>query len=142
MAPTIMSKTINLICKYQICAGHRLYRPDWSPEKNNQVYGKCTQNHGHQYQLELILTGEISSETGMLVNAFDVEKIIRPFIDQNFDHKFLNEDVPFFKKNPPTAEWIAIWIFEELKSKFIKPACLKTVRLHETHEVAAEYPVL
>lgn len=137
-----MSKTINLICKYQICAGHRLYNPDWSPEKNNQVYGKCVQNHGHQYQLELILTGEISSETGMLINAFDVEKIIRPFIDQNFDHKFLNDDVPFFKKNPPTAEWIAIWIFEELKNKFSLPVQLKQVKVHETHEVATEYPVL
>ena len=110
-------------------------------QKNQQIYGKCSNIHGHQYKLEIILTGPISEETGMLINAYDVEEIIRPFITQYFDHKYLNDDVPFFKTHQPTCEWIAVWIYEELKNKFPKPAVLKKVRLHETHEVAAEYPV-
>ncbi|MBX7147641.1 6-carboxytetrahydropterin synthase [bacterium] len=135
-----MSNTILLICSYEICAGHRLYRDDWSLQKNQQVYGKCANTHGHQYKMELTLEGPISTETGMLLNAHDVEALVRPFIDQYFDHKYLNDDVPFFKTHQPTAEWICVWVFDELKNKFPKPATLKKVRIYETHDIAAQYP--
>jgi len=131
---------INLICSYPICAAHQLYRNDWSDEKNKEVFGKCANIHGHQYNMELHLSGEISSETGMLINGFDVDKIVSPFIQDYFDHKFLNQDVDFFKDNQPTAEWIAVWVYQELKDKFPKHVELKKVRIGETPELAVEYP--
>lgn len=133
-------KSVNLICSHQICAAHQLIRADWSEAKNREVYGKCAQIHGHQYTLQLILTGELDDETGMLINAFDVEKIMKPFIERFFDHKFLNKDVPFFHEKQPTAEWIAIWVYQELQNKFPPHVTLKKVRIYEMPELAVEYP--
>lgn len=131
---------INLVCSYPICAAHQLMRPDWTVEKNRQVYGKCAHIHGHQYTLELNLCGSINAETGMLINAFAVDDIVKPFITTYFDHKFLNQDVPFFHDRQPTAEWIAVWVFHELKGKFKTPVTLKKVKVYETPELAVEYP--
>ena len=111
--------TINLVCSYAICAAHRLYRPDWSKDKNVKVFGKCANIHGHQYTLELNLQGELNHDTGMLINGFDVDTIVKPFLEQSFDHKYLNEDVAFFGDKQPTAEWIAVWVYDQLKSKFL-----------------------
>lgn len=131
--------TITLISSFDICAGHRLYREDWSKEKNHQVFGHCANNHGHQYKLELHLEGEISQETGMLINGYDVEAIVQPFLKENFDHKFLNDDVDFFKEHQPTAEWIACWVFHQLKNHFPAHVKLKKVCLYETPNLAAVY---
>lgn len=130
----------NLVCTYQLCAAHQLYRKHWNPEKNKRVYGKCTQIHGHQYQVDLVIGGEISSETGMVINAFDVDEIVKPFFQENLDHKFLNEDVAFFQDKPPTAEWISVWIYNELKNKFPSQNSLLKVRVSETPKLAVEYP--
>lgn len=132
---------VNLVCSYQICAAHQLSRSNWSEEKNRQVYGKCAHIHGHQYTLELTLGGDINAETGMVINAFDVEAIMKPFIESYFDHKFLNQDVPFFHDRQPTAEWIAVWVYHELKDKFPSHVTLKKVRIYEMPELAVEYPV-
>lgn len=136
-----MNPQIQLVCSYSICAGHRLSRSDWSPEKNRAVFGHCANNHGHQYRLDLVLNGEINAETGLLINGYDVDKIVKPFLAESFDHRFLNDDVEFFKKHQPTAEWIAVWLYEELKVFFPKHITLKKVRVFETPELAAEYPL-
>lgn len=131
---------VHLVSSYDICAGHRLYRKDWTPEKNRGVFGHCANNHGHQYRIELFLTGEISSETGMLINGYDVDSTVKPFLTQNLDHRFLNDDVAFFQDHQPTAEWIAIWLFTELKKLFPEHVELVRVRVHETPNLAVEYP--
>ncbi len=134
-----MEKKINLICSYNICAAHRLYREDWSEEKNQEVFGKCSSVHGHQYTLDIVLSGEISPDTGMLINGYDVDKIVKSFLEERIDHKFLNEDIDFFKDHQPTAEWIAIWLFQELKSRFPSPVKLEKVKVYETPELAVVY---
>lgn len=130
---------VNLICSYSVCAGHRLYRDDWSQDKNHKIFGKCVRNHGHQYRIEVILGGGIDVQTGMLINGFDVDEIVRPIVIERLDHKFLNDDIDFFKDHQPTAEWIAFWIFHELQDKFASSVALKAVRVFETPELAAEY---
>lgn len=130
---------INLICSYPICAAHRLARLDWSDEKNNQVFGKCANTHGHQYTMELHLRGEPDVETGMLINGFAVDEIVAPFIRDQFDHKYLNEDVAFFKETLPTAENIAVWVYQELQGQFSSPVRLHKVKIYETPELAVEY---
>lgn len=135
-----MKPKVCLICSYHICAAHQLSRKDWSEEKNLKVFGKCANIHGHQYTMELHLNGEISQETGMLINGFDVDKIVQPFVSECFDHKFLNEDVDFFKDCQPTAEWIAVWVHKELSNKFPNNVSLSKVKIYETPELAVEYP--
>ena len=137
-----MSETpkIDLICCYQIIAGHELKRLDWSKEKNQDVFGKCANPHGHDYKIELHLTGHLHPETGLLINGYDVDAIVAPFFEKNFDHKFLNSDVEFFKTHQPTAEWIAVWLFDSFQNVFPKHVQLKKVRVFETANLAVDYP--
>lgn len=132
--------TVNLICSYRLCAAHQLFRPEWTLTQNNEVYGRCAQVHGHEYVVELVLAGEIDKASGMLINESQVEKIVHPFFEKNFDHRFLNADVSFFKDCPPTAEWIAVWLYSELKSLFPPAVKLQKVRVGETPTLFAEYP--
>ncbi|UJH68040.1 6-carboxytetrahydropterin synthase [Allomuricauda sp. SCSIO 65647] len=98
-------------------AAHRLYRPDWSFDKNQEVFGKCNNPnyHGHNYDLIVSITGEINRETGYVMDMKTLKDLIKKHIEDTFDHKNLNEDVPEFKELNPTAENIAVVIFEKLR---------------------------
>jgi len=130
---------VKLTCSYSFCVAHQLTRADWTPEKNREVFGHCANIHGHQYKIDLHLEGRLSSKTGMLINGYEVDKIVKPFFTKNFDHKFLNQDVAFFKDHQPTAEWISVWIFDELKNKFPEFVKLKQVSVYETPELKVSY---
>jgi len=98
-------------------AAHRLYRPDWSFEKNDAVFGKCNNPnyHGHNYELIVSVTGEINPETGFVIDVKILKDLIESEIETAFDHKNLNIDVPEFKKLNPTAENIAVVIWNKLR---------------------------
>lgn len=99
-------------------AAHRLYRPDWSFEKNNSVFGKCNNPnfHGHNYDLTVSVTGEIDPETGYVIDVKILKDFIKTEIEDVFDHKNLNVDVPEFKNLNPTAENIVVVIYNKLKA--------------------------
>ena len=98
-------------------AAHRLYRPQWSPEKNEAIFGKCNNPHfhGHNYELIVSVTGEVNPETGYVVDVKVLKDYIKSEIEDAFDHKNLNLEVPEFKEKNPTAENIAIVIYNKLK---------------------------
>ncbi|MBC29789.1 MAG: 6-pyruvoyl tetrahydrobiopterin synthase [Muricauda sp.] len=98
-------------------AAHRLYRPDWTFEKNQEVFGKCNnpKYHGHNYELVVSVTGEINQETGYVMDMKKLKDLIKAHVEDAFDHKNLNEDVPEFKNLNPTAENIAVVIFDKLR---------------------------
>ncbi len=131
--------SISLYSSYDICAAHRLYNKKWSAAKNKSVYGMCTNLHGHQYKLEILIEGNLNPETGMLLNGFTVDSIVKKKVLSRIDHKYINDDIPYFKKHPSTAEWICVWVFEELKKAFPKGCALKKVRIYETPALFAEY---
>ncbi len=133
------SHTIRLSGSYDICAAHQLYREDWTADKNKEVFGHCANVHGHQYRLEIIVEGSIHPETGMLINGYDMDGIVKECIMNRIDHKFLNKDEPFFADHLPTAEWIAVWAFQTLKPAFPKHVKLARVRIYETPSLYAEY---
>lgn len=130
---------ISLTSSYDICAAHQLRRSDWNEKKNRAVFGHCADLHGHQYKVEITLVGEINPDTGMLINGYDVDQIFKKKIIEKIDHKYLNKDVSFFKKNLPTAEWIVVWVFGELKKAFPVGIILKQVRVYETPNLYAEF---
>ena len=98
-------------------SAHRLYRKDWSDEKNNQIFGKCNNPnyHGHNYDLTVSVTGEIDTETGFVMDVKILSDLIKAEIETSFDHKNLNLDVPDFKDLNPTAENIAVVIWNKLR---------------------------
>ena len=99
-------------------AAHRLHRPDWSFEKNDSVFGKCNNPnfHGHNYDLTVSVTGEIDPETGYVIDVKILKDFIKSEIEDAFDHKNLNVDVPEFKNLNPTAENIVVVIYNKLKA--------------------------
>lgn len=98
-------------------AAHRLYRKDWSMEKNQELFGKCNNPnfHGHNYELIVSVTGEVDQETGYVIDTKILSNLIKEHIEEAFDHKNLNEDVPEFKDLNPTAEHIAYVIWNKLR---------------------------
>ena len=114
-------------------AAHRLYRPDWSFEKNDEIFGKCNNPnfHGHNYELIVSVTGEINKETGYVIDMKILKDLIKSEIEEAFDHKNLNEDVPEFKDLNPTAENIVVVIYNKLKIK-IDSALKLEITLYET----------
>lgn len=98
-------------------AAHRLALPHLSDEENYQIYGKCARpnGHGHNYHLEVTVTGEIDPRTGLIVNLVKLEEILQEKVVEHLDHYCLNKDIPHFAAVVPTAENIALYIAELLK---------------------------
>ncbi|WP_276391687.1 6-pyruvoyl trahydropterin synthase family protein [Eudoraea chungangensis] len=98
-------------------AAHRLYRPDWEDEKNQDVFGKCNNPkfHGHNYELIVSVTGSIDPETGFVIDVKILKDLIKSEVEDAMDHKNLNLEVEEFKTLNPTAENIAVVIFNKLR---------------------------
>lgn len=136
---TIMRITV---CrKEHFNAAHRLYNPKWSDEKNDQVFGLCNNPnfHGHNYELVVKITGEVDPDTGFVIDMKYLSKIIREHVTNKFDHKNLNLDIDYFKTLNPTAENIAIVIWQILRDQLDVKYDLKVV-LYETERNYVEYP--
>lgn len=114
-------------------SAHRLYRKDWSFEKNDEIFGKCNNPnyHGHNYELIASVTGEIDPETGYVMDVKILKDIIKFEVEDAFDHKNLNLDVPDFEHLNPTAENIVVVIYNKIKAKLEKNLDLE-VTLYET----------
>ncbi len=114
-------------------SAHRLYRPDWSFEKNDAVFGLCNNPnfHGHNYELIVSVTGEIDKETGFVMDVKVLKDLIKSEIENAFDHKNLNIEVPEFKSLNPTAENIAVVIYDKLRPHIDKNQEIEVV-LYET----------
>jgi 6-pyruvoyltetrahydropterin/6-carboxytetrahydropterin synthase len=100
-------------------AAHRLYRKEWTNEKNDSIFGKCNNPnfHGHNYELLVSVTGAIDPETGYVIDMKVLADLITDEVENKLDHKNLNLDVPEFSDTIPTAENIAVFIYNALKKK-------------------------
>ncbi len=123
-------------------AAHRLHNPEWSDEKNQKVFGKCNNPnyHGHNYNLEVKLTGEIDPATGYVYDMKMLSDLINEHVCDRFDHKNLNLDVPEFKNLNPSAENIVVVIYEILEKAINNSELTLSVRLYETERNYVEYP--
>ncbi len=122
-------------------AAHRLYNKGWSQEKNDEVFGLCNNAnwHGHNYELVVKVLGEIDPDTGYVIDLKVLKDIIKNEVEERFDHKNLNMDCPEFAELNPTAENIAVVIYDILKAK-LGGAYELQVRLYETERNFVEYP--
>ena len=114
-------------------AAHRLYRKDWSFEKNDEIFGKCNNPnfHGHNYELIVSVTGEIDEETGYVIDMKVLKDIIKSEVEDAFDHKNLNLEVSEFRNLNPTAENISVIIYNKIKPHIDKVLELE-ITLYET----------
>ena len=132
--------SITVYRKAHFNAAHRLFRKEWDDAKNLEVFGKCSNPnyHGHNYELEVGVSGEIDPETGFLMNLKTLRIIIEEEIEEPFDHKNLNIEVPEFKDLNPTVENIAIVIWNKLRKRIDSQYGI-SVKLYETPRNFAVY---
>lgn len=122
---------------FQFCAGHRLFRPDWSDERNTEVFGLCSNpaGHGHNYTLEVSISGPLDPETGMILNLRELRDIIESRVIVEVDHKNLNTDVAWMAGAIPTTEMFAERIWQRIEAALQRTApqvTLTQIVLHET----------
>lgn len=136
-----MSETlkIELGRRYRFAASHRLHSERLSAEENARVYGKCNNpyGHGHNYVVEISVSGTPDPATGMIANLADLDGFVEREVIEAFDHKSLNEDVPAFRGKVPTTENVCREIYQRLKH--FPKARLERVRVEETSNNAFEY---
>jgi 6-pyruvoyltetrahydropterin/6-carboxytetrahydropterin synthase len=130
---------IELGRRYRFAASHRLHNPDLSEEENYRLYGKCNNpyGHGHNYVVEVLVSGKVDPATGMIANLADLDGFVEREVLEPFDHKSLNEDVAAFRVAVPTTENLCIEIFRRLKP--FSKAKLERVRIQETSNNSFEY---
>lgn len=136
-----MANMVSVFRKEHFNAAHRLNNPDWDEATNKAVFGKCNNPHyhGHNYELIVKLTGQPDPVTGYVMDLKVLSDIVKDEVTERFDHKNLNEDCEEFRSLNPTAENIAIVIYDLLRKR-IEPSLELQVRLYETERNFVEYP--
>lgn len=130
---------IHLSRRYRFSASHRLHSAQLGEEENRRVYGKCNNpyGHGHNYVVEVAVSGPVDQATGMIANLADLDAFVESEVIEPFDHKYLNEEIAEFRESIPTTENICIEIFHRLR-RFPK-ARLERIRVEETGLNSFEY---
>jgi|APFre7841882590_1041340.scaffolds.fasta_scaffold00330_8 6-pyruvoyltetrahydropterin/6-carboxytetrahydropterin synthase len=130
--------TVLLTKRIEFAAAHRYFKPEWDEAKNRAVFGLCYNPpaHGHNYMVEVTVVGEVDPKTGMVVNLFDLKRILLNVLEE-FDHKNLNLDMPYFESRIPTSENLARVLWSKLEvQKDI--GTLRAIRLYEDEDLYAE----
>lgn len=137
-----MSKRVAVFRREHFNAAHRLYNPEWDYAANEKYFGKCAlpNYHGHNYELEVKVVGEPDAKTGYVMDLKKLSDLVNDEIVERFDHKNLNLDTKEFKDLNPTAENIAIVIYDLLRPHIDATMDLQ-IRLYETPRNFVEYPV-
>jgi 6-pyruvoyltetrahydropterin/6-carboxytetrahydropterin synthase len=130
---------ISLTRRYRFAASHRLHSAALSLAENERIYGKCNSpyGHGHNYALEVTITGPVNPETGMIANLGDLDPFVQREVIEAFDYKYLNEDVPEFQAVVPTTENVCREIYRRLAG--FTAAKLERVKIEETSKNTFEY---
>ncbi len=135
--------TARLIRTVQFSAAHRYYRPEWSPERNREVFGACANEHGHghTYRCAVTLQGEIDDTTSMVMNLSDVDALLKDEVVDPLDHQHLNHVVRAFADGTaiPTAEALAVHVWDRLQARLPEGIDLVSVRIEEDDTLSAEY---
>jgi 6-pyruvoyltetrahydropterin/6-carboxytetrahydropterin synthase len=132
---------ISVFRKGHFNAAHRLYNPNWSDEKNNEIFGVCSSPnyHGHNYEVVVKVTGEINADTGYVIDMKWLSELLKEEVEERFDHRNLNLDTMEFRNLNPTCENICKVIYELLRKRLSDSLELQ-IRLYETPRNFVEYP--
>lgn len=130
---------IILTKSFKFCAAHRYRNAEWSDEKNAAVFGDDNKIHGHNYDLEVSLSGPVDPETGFIANLGFIKDLVQEKVIDVLDHTQIDEDVEWFKDRQPSSENLVTFIWEQLIPHIPEGVELVRVRLYETPTIYAEY---
>ena len=125
--------------RYSFAASHRLHSSSFSEAENQRLYGKCNNpyGHGHNYTLEVTLTGPVNEKTGMIANLTDLDAFVKQRVLDDFDHRSINDEIAAFRTKVPTTENLCIEIYNRLRD--FPHARLERIRIEETSKNSFEY---
>lgn len=138
--PTRNSNLVYVTRRCEFSAAHYYHNPDFSPEENQRIFGKCSNlnGHGHNYTLEVTVKGPVDARSGFVVDLKQLKDVLAREILDALDHRHLNKEVPEFRATIPTTENLAIAIWRRLQSK-LNVAQLHRVRVYETPDLFADF---
>jgi 6-pyruvoyltetrahydropterin/6-carboxytetrahydropterin synthase len=135
--------TVRFTRVVEFSAAHRYFRPEWSAERNAEAFGACGSEygHGHRYECAVTVEGPVDGETSMVMNLDALDRVLREEVTERFDHRHLNYDVPEFAfgKTVPTAEALAIHIWDRIAPRLPSGVRLRHIRVQEEPHLYAEY---
>lgn len=131
-----MPATSTLTKRIEFSASHRYFRDEWDDEKNRKVFGPCVREHGHNYLLEVTLQGRVDATTGMIINLYDLKTIVTEVLEE-FDHKHLNLDTPYFVESIPTTENLALVLWKKFRDRS-ETQDVSKIRLFEGEDLWAD----
>jgi 6-pyruvoyltetrahydropterin/6-carboxytetrahydropterin synthase len=132
-----MTTEVRITRRATFAAAHVLCRPEWDDQRNREVFGPCAHDHGHNYVVEVTVTGDVDPDTGMVANLKDIDRVIKRELIEEVDHRHLNRDVTFLSGLIPTAENLALAAWQRLEPH-LKPARLVRLRITESENNSAE----
>ena len=125
--------------QFKFCAAHKYWNNKWDKDKNYQVFGDDIKVHGHNYILDITITGKINPESGFIVDIQDIKSIVFENVIDILDHSQIEKDIEWFKGKQPSTENLVLFIWEQISSKIKKPAKLYKIKLRETPTIFTEY---
>lgn len=139
---SIVAALIYITRRERFSAAHKLFRPDWSAEQNEEVFGKCANEHwhGHNYDLYVTVKGEVNPDTGFVIDLKVLSDMIKTLVIEHVDHRNINLDTPFMKGQMASTENLCIAIWRELAGPIqSQGAILHYIKLQETENNYVEY---
>ena len=125
--------------QYKFCAAHRYWNPNWSDDKNYDIFGEDVRIHGHNYILDITLSGPIDENSGFICNLFELNELVQSHVLDVMDHSQIQLDIPWFELKQPSTENMVVFIWEQIESKIPRPANLYSIKLRETPTIFTEY---
>jgi 6-pyruvoyltetrahydropterin/6-carboxytetrahydropterin synthase len=127
--------------RVHFCAAHRLHRPEWSAERNAEVFGPCSNPnwHGHNYEMDVTVSGPVDAETGFVMDLKVLKQLVERLVVADVDHGNLNLDVPWLEGVIPSTENLVVAIWERLKGELPADVTLERIVLAETPRNSVEY---
>jgi 6-pyruvoyltetrahydropterin/6-carboxytetrahydropterin synthase len=125
--------------QFKFCAAHKYWNESWDYEKNYQVFGDDVKVHGHNYILDVTITGEINPDSGFIVDIQEIKSIVSENVINILDHSQIEKDIEWFDGKQPSTENLVLFIWEQISSKIKIPARLYKIKLRETPTIFTEY---
>ena len=125
--------------QFKFCAAHKYWNDSWNHDKNYVVFGDDINVHGHNYILDITITGPIKKDSGFIYDFQKLKKIVNKNVIDILDHSQIQKDIPWFKGKQPSTENIVVFIWEQISPRIDKPATLHKIKLRETPTIFTEY---
>ena len=125
--------------QYKFCAAHRYWNEKWSEKENFNIFGDDINLHGHNYNLDITISGEINEDSGFIVNLHTLNKIVQELVLSEIDHSQIEKDIDYFKNRQPSTENMVVYIWEKLVNRIPSPAKLYSIKLQETPTISTIY---